>query len=84
MTQPDYSGDRGRVIGLQERRLGKTVLRMCRLAYLSRCLHFGVHNWNKEASNSPSLVPVVAQSFFRRASDRLLAPDGDSASGSCR
>lgn len=30
MTQPDLTGERGRVIGLQERRLGKTVLRTYR------------------------------------------------------
>jgi len=30
MTQADYNGDHGRVIGLQERRLGKTVLRTYR------------------------------------------------------
>ena len=30
MTQLDHSGDRGRVVGLQERRLGKTVLRTYR------------------------------------------------------
>jgi ParB family chromosome partitioning protein len=30
VTQPDLTGERGRVIGLQERRLGKTVLRTYR------------------------------------------------------
>lgn len=30
MTHADFNGDRGRVIGLQERRLGKTVLRTYR------------------------------------------------------